>query len=90
MDVSSQLVPALVILTANLMSGPHSSLRYEYVSACFGWLAVLTLPLAMIGAVFWRDSSATSYLMQISGFCMLTLLSRDYEKILRPFFPWNR
>jgi len=30
------------------------------------------------------------YLAQVWGFSLLTAVARDYEKILRPLFRWNR
>jgi hypothetical protein len=44
----------------------------------------------LVVATFVRDSAITQYLLQVSGFCLLTALSRDYERLLRPLFPWNR
>ena len=90
MDLSSQIVPAIIILIANLMSGKHSSLRWEYVTAIFGWGAVITLPIFLVTVFFFQKSPITAYLGQLAGFCLLTALSRDYEKILRQFFSWNR
>ena len=90
MDFSAQIVPAVVVLAANLLSGPHSSLRWEYVTALFGWSAGISITAVPVVLLFWPNSPAVSYLLQIAGFCLITALSRDYEKILRPLFPWNR
>jgi hypothetical protein len=90
MDLSTQLVPAVVVLVANLMSGQHASLRWETVTAIFGWAACISIVVAPIVWVLARESAITGYLLQVAGFCLLTALSRDYEKILRPLFPWNR
>lgn len=90
MHTASQIVPAVVILAANLMSGKPGSLRSETVTAVFGWTAGITL-LAFLGvtiAGFGR--TVAPYLFQTFVFCLLTVLSRDYERILRPLFPWNR
>ncbi len=90
MELSSQLVPAVIILVANLLSGKHSSLRWEYVTAIFGWCSVLSL-LAYLFVIFLvPESVIEQYLIQISLFCLITALARDYERILRPLFPWNR
>jgi hypothetical protein len=90
MDFSSQIVPAVIILVANLLSGKHTSLRWEYVTAIFGWGAVISLPAFLVVIIFFPGSSIANYLGQIAGFCILTALSRDYERILKPLFPWNR
>lgn len=90
MDMSTQIVPTIVLLLANLMSGPHASMRWETVTASFGWGFLVSL-LAVVGVLMVNpDSSAIEYLLQAGGFCLLTALSRDYERILRPLFPWNR
>jgi hypothetical protein len=90
MDLSTQIVPAVALLVANLMSGRHASLRWETVTAIFGWAAGLSIVALVIVNVFARNSTMTDYLLQVAGFCLLTALSRDYERILRPLFPWNR
>jgi hypothetical protein len=90
MDVSSQIVPAIVILVANLLSGKHGSLRWETVTAIFGWTVLLSFVAAVTISMLASDSSIRSYLVQICGFCLLTALSRDYERILHPLLPWNR
>ena len=90
MDVMSQVIPAIVVLAANLLSGPHSSLRWEYVTAVFGWGACISLVGFLIVHVAFPSSSAGTYLFQLFSFCLLTALSRDYERILRPLFKWNR
>lgn len=90
MDFLSQIVPAVVVLVANLLSGPHSSQRWEYVTAIFGWGAVMSLLALLVVSVAVPGSKATAYLSHIFDFCIFTALSRDYERILRPLFPWNR
>jgi hypothetical protein len=90
MDISTQIVPAIVLLVANLMSGPHTSLRWEKVTAVFGWGTLFSV-LALVGvSIVNPDSAAIDYLLQAAGFCLLTALSRDYERILKLLFPWNR
>ena len=90
MDFLEQIVPAVIILFANLMSGPHTSLRWETVTAIFGWAAAASLIALLATSFFLGHTAATSYLLQITGFSLLTALSRDYEKVLRPLFRWNR
>jgi len=48
MDFSTQIVPAVIILFANLLSGNHGSKRWETVTAVFGWAAIVSF----IGYVF--------------------------------------
>lgn len=90
MDLSTQIVPAVVVLVANIFSGRHGSGRWETVTALFGWTAGISLAALLLAIVFVRDSVITEFLAQIMAFSLLTALSRDYEKILRPLFPWNR
>ncbi len=90
MELSTQIVPAVIILVANLLSGKHGSLRWETVTAIFGWSAGFSLIALLLVTIFAHDSAAKDYLSQIFGFCLLTALSRDYERILRPLFHWNR
>lgn len=89
MDISSQVVPALIILIANLLSGPHSSLRWEWVTAVFGCGTLVFVFLGLIGSLVPMANDYSLFFFQAAGFCLLTALSRDYEKILRPLFPWN-
>ena len=90
MDLSTQIVPALVVLVANVLSGRHGSARWERVTALFGWTAGISLAALLVAIISVRDSVITEFLAQIMAFSLLTALSRDYEKILRPLFPWNR
>ena len=36
MDLSTQIVPAVIIFVANLLSGKYGSLRWETITAIFG------------------------------------------------------
>lgn len=85
--------PAAIVLFGNLFSGKYGSKRWEFVTACYGWLTVLSIVAYMIGlfAVIFTDLGVSketfnSYMVPIIGFAMMQALSRDYEKILRPFF----
>lgn len=90
MDFASQIVPAIVVLLANLMSGPRTSLRWEVVTAIFGWGAAASLVVVLVVSVAWPESAAKDYAVQSLAFCLLTALSRDYERIFAPLFKWNR
>jgi hypothetical protein len=90
MDFSSQVVPAVIVLAANLMSGKHHSMRWELVTAIFGWGAAIGVLLLVFLTIANLGSPAVAYSWQLFVFCLLTALSRDYEKVLRPFFRWNR
>jgi hypothetical protein len=54
MDFALQIVLAIIILIANLLGGKHSSLRYEYVTAIFGWGAGISLPASLLATVFFH------------------------------------
>lgn len=84
MELMSQVIPALIIIIANLAGGDHESETYEVWTSIFGWTAGVSLVLVFLSGWVWP--AATSYLTQISGFSLLTALSRDYEKIFKPFF----
>lgn len=90
MELASQIVPAIVVLVANLSSGRHGSLRWETVTAIFGWGTALSIAALVMASIFGVDSAIKEYLVQIAAFCLLTAITRDYERIMRPFFPWNR
>ena len=90
MDFSSQIVPSAIILIANLLSGKPGSLRWETVTAIFGWTAIISLIGFLIIQIFVPYNPIKDYVLQICGFSLLTALSRDYERILRPLFPWNK
>ena len=90
MDISSQIIPAVIILSANLLSGKHSSLRWDVVTAIFGWGALISFVGYIISISFFPVNELSNYLIQTAAFCLITALCRDYEKILRPLFPWNR
>lgn len=86
MDFSSQIVPAVIVLVGNLLSGKHGSSRWETVTAVFGWAAVISLPAYLLALILFPGSPAEEFLLQIAAFSMLTALSRDYERILHPLF----
>jgi len=65
MDFLSQVIPATVVLAANLLSGPHSSLRWEYVTAVFGWSACIGLVGFLIAHIAFPSSSVDTYLFQL-------------------------
>lgn len=85
-----QVIPAVVLCAANVLSGRHGSLRWETVTAVFGWIGAFGLAVGIILKLAAPQSSVTSYVWQVGAFCLLTAISRDYEKILRPLFSWNR
>lgn len=84
--LSSQIVPAIIVLAATLLSGSHGSYRWETITAIFGWAGAISLALGILAAIFFPGSTAKNFLFQIFGFSMLTALSRDYERILHPLF----
>lgn len=84
MEFTSQIIPAIAILFANLLGGDHGSQRYEICTAIFGWTSFLSFLVFFFSKWAWPEAS--SYLLQLFGFSILTALSRDYEKILKPYF----
>ena len=86
MDFASQLIPAVIILFANLLGGDHESKRWEIVTAMFGWTSGCSFILYFIASILYPDSVALDYLLQLFGFSLLAALSRDYERILKPLF----
>lgn len=90
MDFSSQIVPAVIVLVGNLLSGKHGSSRWEKVTAVFGWVAAVSLIAYFLAAMFFPGSIAKDFLLQILCFSLLTALSRDYERILHPLFNRNK
>lgn len=84
MDFMTQIVPAVIVMLANLAGGSHESPRYEIWTAVFGWTFCVSIVLVFLSGWVWPD--ATPYLLQVSGFSLLTALTRDYEKLLKPLF----
>jgi hypothetical protein len=82
----SQIVPAVIVLMANLLSGHHNSSRWKTITAIFGWTAAISFTLGIFTATLLPENIAKNFLFQIFGFSILTALSRDYELILRPLF----
>ncbi len=91
MDFASQIIPAVIILFANLYGGDHKTKRWEIVTALFGWVAACSFILFFITLIFFRDSVVIrDYLLQLHAFSILAALSRDYERILKPLFKKNK
>lgn len=86
MDFASQLIPAVIILFANLLGGDHEFKRWEIVTAMFGWAAGCSFILYLIVSILYPETVALDYLLQLFGFSLLAALSRDYERILKPLF----
>ncbi|MGI2129895.1 hypothetical protein ACRN93_00970 [Shewanella baltica] len=86
MDFSSQIVPAVIILFANLLSGNYDSKRWEIVTAVFGWAAIVSFIGYVLFVMVVPESQISNYLLQIAGFSLLSALARDYERILKRFF----
>ena len=84
MDFVNPWIPALIIIVSNVFGGEHDSERYSIVTAFFGWLAGICILLGLLIGFFSSDFS--SYFYQVGMFSMITAISRDYERILKPFF----
>ena len=78
------IIPALIVLVGNVFSGSPGSRRWEVVSELFGWIGAAAV-LLTIGcfAVGW-EFLGRHILFPIGAFCLLYVVSRDYEKILKP------
>lgn len=85
------MISALIILVANVCSGPYGSSRWELITAIFGWIGAMALMLGLIFLIFGFINSnmvwiAREFLFPLGVFCILTVLARDYEKIFKPLF----
>ena len=78
------IIPALILLVGNVFSGSPGSRRWKVVSELFGWIGAAAV-LLTIGcfAVGW-EFLGRHILFPIGAFCLLYVVSRDYEKILKP------
>ncbi len=78
------IIPGLIVFVGNVFSGSPGSKQWEFVTALFGWVAVIALVLwlafQIVGSEFW----ARQILLPIWLFCLLQALSRDHLKILKP------
>ena len=89
-------VPATIILIANIFSRDYSSRRYEIITAIFGWTtAIFILAWLICEALKWyylfRYAQVNQLILnmeritqQIFILSLITFLTRDYEKILKP------
>jgi hypothetical protein len=99
--ILEQIIPAIVMLVGNLFGSSHGSRRWEIVTALYGWTAGATaLLILFLESAFYLTKlidlgvdlegggrgEIRRYLLQLFAFSMLAALSRDYEKILFPFF----
>ena len=99
--LSDQIIPAIIVLVGNIFGGPHGSRRWEIVTAAFGWTALVAVLLWVLLeiAVYLSAAIGTGidlgdmgreivrkYLLQTFGFALLSAITRDYEKMLFPFF----
>jgi len=78
------VIPSLVILLANLLSGPHGTLRWEQVTAIFGWASLVGIFGYLITVSIVPGLDIHGYFLQLAVFSLVTALSRDYEKMLKP------
>ena len=78
------IIPAAIVFVGNVFSGPRGSLRWEYVTAFFGWTGGIVLLLWFVGLFFLPGFWTRNILLPIWVFCLLQVLTRDYEKILKP------
>ena len=79
------IIPAVIIFVGNVFSGSPGSLRWEYISAFFGWTGGAALLLWVVCLGIGWESLGRHILFPIAAFCLLYVASRDYERILKPF-----
>ncbi len=63
MEFSTQIVLAVIILVANLLSGKHGSLHWESVTAIFGWSAAISFVSFLALRMLAHDSAANGNLL---------------------------
>lgn len=88
-EAMDYIIPAIIILVANLCSGAHGSTQWENVTAAFGWTGAvaffLYLALLLVGVFFpsviWV---ANNILAPVACLSILQAVSRDYERVLKP------
>lgn len=91
MIVLEYLIPAVIILLSNLFSDHPGGLRWEAVTALFGWSAIISLITYISFSLFsfWIPEiaeKAKPYCLEILIFTLIAALSRDYERMLKPIF----
>jgi len=95
MNIFSEIIlPSVIILIANVFSREYGSYRYEVVTAIFGWIAGsfltiwLLLSITYFILVLFNSHMQLLYSRQITfqvfALSLVTVLSRDYEKLLKP------
>jgi|TARA_R110002060_G_scaffold9059_1_gene13481 hypothetical protein len=84
MESVNPWVPALIIMFANLFGGKHNNQRYEFITAVFGWLAGFSLIIYFV--LDWINLEFANYFLQVGVFSLITAVTRDYERILKPLF----
>lgn len=89
------IIPGIIIFVANIFSREHGSRRYEIVTAFFGWTATIFLVLGFISyvlsfifAIYHMHAQILENIQkttfQIFILALVTAVTRDYEKILKP------
>ena len=82
------IVPAIIILIGNLFSGHPGSRQWEVITALFCYATVISMMLLMIfslSSIFAASVvGVREVLISTCCFCMLQVLTRDYERIFKP------
>ena len=86
MEVSNYIVPASVIVIANLFSGDRNSKSWEAVSTVFGVTVFLSTIFYLVGSSLYPENALVALLPDVAVFCLVSVLARDYEKILASIF----
>ena len=78
------IIPAVIVFVGNVFSGSPGSRRWEFFSALFGWTGGAALLLWIVCSAIGWEFLGRHILFPIGAFCLLYVVSRDYEKILKP------
>lgn len=88
---SHHLIPAIIIFISNIFSGSLDSKYYNFITAIFGWTVAIFMPLMIIShlaLIFYSSPlliNIQTYIQEIFYFSLVTVLSRAYEPIVKPY-----
>ena len=78
------IIPGVIVFVGNVFSGSPGSRQWEFITALFGWSAVVALTFWLACAVLGVEIWARQIFLPIWTLCLLQALSRDYTKVLKP------
>jgi hypothetical protein len=82
-NIYDNLIPAIVILIANIFSVDHESISYKRVTKIF--LSAFFISILLIFFFYFTNKIGRwdAVLLKIAGFCLITALARDYERVIK-------